>query len=71
MLDLELTKSLRLEKNITYANNTTSRNFMPYLIGACDIYAAPFRLEGFGMPQVEADACGKPAIGRNAMGIGK
>ncbi len=69
MLDLELAKSLGLEKNITYATNTISRNFMPYLIGACDIYAAPSRLEGFGMPQVEAGACGKPVIGLNAMGM--
>jgi glycosyltransferase involved in cell wall biosynthesis len=42
---------------------------MPYLIGACDIYAAPSRLEGFGMPQVEAGACGKPVIGMRAMGM--
>lgn len=42
---------------------------MPYLIGACDIYAAPSRLEGFGMPQVEAGACSKPVIGINAMGM--
>ena len=40
---------------------------MPYLIAACDIYAAPSRLEGFGMPQVEAGACGKPVIGIKAM----
>lgn len=69
MLDLEMAKSLGLEKNITYATNTISRNFMPYLIGACDIYAAPSRLEGFGMPQVEAGACGKPVIGIQAMGM--
>lgn len=69
MLDLEMAKSLGLEKNITYATNKISRNFMPYLIGACDIYAAPSRLEGFGMPQVEAGACGKPVIGINAMGM--
>ena len=69
ILDLELAKTLGLEKNITYATNTVSRNFMPYLIGACDIYAAPSRLEGFGMPQVEAGACGKPVIGINAMGM--
>ena len=42
---------------------------MPYLIAACDIYAAPSRLEGFGMPQVEAGACGKPVIGIKAMGM--
>jgi starch synthase len=42
---------------------------MPYLLGACDIYAGPSRLEGFGMPQVEAGACEKPVIGINAMGM--
>ncbi|MGC1633593.1 MAG: glycosyltransferase family 4 protein [Gelidibacter sp.] len=69
MIDLKMAESLGLEKNITYATNTVSRNFMPYLIGACDIYAAPSRLEGFGMPQVEAGACGKPVIGIKAMGM--
>ena len=69
LLDLEMATRLGLEKNITYATNTISRNFMPYLIGACDIYAAPSRLEGFGMPQVEAGACEKPVIGIKAMGM--
>lgn len=69
LLDLEMTTRLGLEKNIAYATNTISRNFMPYLIGACDIYAAPSRLEGFGMPQVEAGACEKPVIGIEAMGM--
>ncbi|QAA83079.1 glycosyltransferase [Aequorivita sp. H23M31] len=69
LMDLELATRLGLEKNITYATNTISRSFMPYLIGACDIYAAPSRLEGFGMPQVEAGACEKPVIGIKAMGM--
>lgn len=69
ILDLELAQQLGIDKNIFYATNTTSRNFMPYLIGACDIYAAPSRLEGFGMPQVEAGSCGKPVISLNAMGM--
>lgn len=69
MIDLKMAETLGLEKNITYATNTVSRNFMPYLISACDIYAAPSRLEGFGMPQVEAGACGKPVVGINAMGM--
>ena len=42
---------------------------MPYLIAACDIYAAPSRLEGFGMIQIEAGACEKPVIGIKAMGM--
>ena len=69
LADLEMANRLGIEKNVTYATNTISRNFMPYLIGACDIYAAPSRLEGFGMPQVEAGACGKPVISVKAMGM--
>ena len=69
LIDLQMAAHLGIEKNVTYATNTISRNFMPYLIGACDIYAAPSRLEGFGMPQVEAGACGKPVISIKAMGM--
>jgi alpha-maltose-1-phosphate synthase len=69
LADLEMATNLGIEKNVTYATNTISRNFMPYLVGACDIYAAPSRLEGFGMPQVEAGACEKPVIGIRAMGM--
>jgi glycosyltransferase involved in cell wall biosynthesis len=38
-------------------------------MAACDIYAGPSRLEGFGMPQVEAGACGRPVIGIHAMAM--
>jgi len=69
LFDLEMVAQLGIEKNVSYVTNTTSRNLMPYLIGACDIYAAPSRLEGFGMAQVEANACGKPVIGIKAMGM--
>ena len=69
LADLEMATHLGIEKKVTYATNTISRTFMPYLIGACDIYAAPSRLEGFGMPQVEANACGKPVLSINAMGM--
>lgn len=69
LADLEMANQLGIKKNVIYATNTISRNFMPYLIGACDIYAAPSRLEGFGMPQIEAGACGKPVIGISAMGM--
>ncbi|MEB0261107.1 MULTISPECIES: glycosyltransferase [unclassified Mucilaginibacter] len=42
---------------------------MPNLIGAYDIYERSSRLEGFGMPQVEAGVCEKPVIGINDMGM--
>jgi glycosyltransferase involved in cell wall biosynthesis len=69
LIDREMATNLGIEKNVYYATNTISRNFMPFLVGACDIYAAPSRLEGFGMPQVEAGACGKPVLSINAMGM--
>ena len=69
MADFQLATNLGIEKNVVYTTNKISRNFMPYLIGACDIYAAPSRLEGFGMPQVEAGACGKPVISIKAMAM--
>jgi starch synthase len=68
-IDLQLAAQLGIDKNVVYMTNIISRNFMPYLIAACDIYAAPSRLEGFGMTQVEANACGKPVIGIKAMGM--
>ena len=67
--DREMATHLGIDKKVIYATNTISRTFMPYLLGACDIYAAPSRLEGFGMPQVEAGACGKPVISIKAMGM--
>ena len=53
---------------IQYLSGAFSHDFMSYLIAACDIYAAPSRLEGFGMIQVEAMACGKPVISINKGG---
>jgi starch synthase len=65
--DLELAKDLGIDKKVIYSTNVVSHNFMPYLLASCDVYAAPSRLEGFGMIQVEANACAKPVIAINAM----
>jgi len=69
LMDLQLATSLGIEKNVIYTVSIVSRNFMPYFMAACDIYAAPSRLEGFGMPQIEAGACGKPVLGISAMAM--
>ncbi len=69
LVDLQLATQLGIGQNVVYTTNTISRQFMPYLLAACDIYAAPARLEGFGMIQVEANACAKPVIGIRAMGL--
>lgn len=68
-LDLELATSLGIQDRVSFPTHQVTRNLMPYLLSACDIYAAPSRLEGFGMPQVEAGACGKPVIGIRAMAM--
>jgi glycosyltransferase involved in cell wall biosynthesis len=67
LADLQLAADLGIGKKVTYSTNVVSHNFMPYLLAACDIYAAPSRLEGFGMIQVEANACAKPVIAIDAM----
>jgi glycosyltransferase involved in cell wall biosynthesis len=66
---MQLAAHLGIDKNVVYATSRVSRNFMPYLLAACDIYVAPSRLEGFGMIQVEANSCEKPVIGIKAMGM--
>jgi len=67
LIDLEMAADLGIAGKVTYSTNVVSHNFMPYLLAACDIYAAPSRLEGFGMLQVEANACGKPVMAIHAM----
>jgi glycosyltransferase involved in cell wall biosynthesis len=66
--ELGLIEELGLDREkIIFLDHGCSSEFMPYLINCADIYAAPSRLEGFGMIQVEAQACGKPVIATNAM----
>ncbi len=67
--DMELADKLGIADRMVFAASINSRNYVPYLLNACDIYAAPSRLEGFGMSQVEANACEKPVVSMNAMGM--
>ncbi len=53
---------------IIHLTGMYSHDFMSYLLSACDIYAAPSRLEGFGMIQLEAMACARPVISINIGG---
>jgi glycosyltransferase involved in cell wall biosynthesis len=67
LIDLKMAADLGIGAKVIFSTNVVSQNFMPYLLSACDIYAAPSRLEGFGMIQVEANACEKPVIAIDAM----
>lgn len=68
-LDMNLAEKLGIRHKVSYVDGVCPREFMPYLYNACDIYAGPSRQEGFGMPHVEAQACGKPVLSVDAMGI--
>jgi len=68
-LDWALAEELGISSKVSLCGDRVSRNLMPFLLSACDVYAAPSRLEGFGMGQVEAGACGKPVIGIRAMAM--
>jgi starch synthase len=68
-LDMALAEELGIKDKVLFCDGRVSRQFMPFLLSACDVYAAPSRLEGFGMGQVEAGACGKPVIGIRAMAM--
>ncbi len=69
MDEIRVIRELGLDRDrFIFADGCFSREFMPYLLNAADIYAAPSRIEGFGMIQVEAMLCGKPVISIDAMG---
>ncbi|MFH1359198.1 MAG: glycosyltransferase family 4 protein [archaeon] len=63
-----LAEDLGIREKVVFIDDAFSQEFMVNVINACDIYAAPSRIEGFGMIQVEAMACEKPVISINKMG---
>ena len=63
-----LASELGIRDKIIFLDDAFSPEFMVDMLNACDIYAAPSRIEGFGMIQVEAMACGKPVISINVGG---
>ncbi|MFH1710835.1 MAG: glycosyltransferase family 4 protein [Nanoarchaeota archaeon] len=64
----QLLDKLKIKNKVIFIDDIFSPEFMADILNACDIYAAPSRIEGFGMIQVEAMACGKPVISINAGG---
>ncbi len=61
--ELQLAAELGIGERIRYIIGEYSREFLRGLMNLCDIYVAPSRSEGFGLPLVEAQMCKKPAVG--------
>lgn len=64
----ELAEELGIGDKVVFVDDEFTQEFMTHLLNACDVYAAPSRIEGYGMVQVEAMACAKPVISINKMG---
>ncbi|MEK6926108.1 MAG: glycosyltransferase family 4 protein [Nanoarchaeota archaeon] len=64
----KLASELGIKEKVMFLDDAWSQEFIADVINVCDIYAAPSRIEGFGMIQVEAMACGKPVISINKGG---
>ena len=63
-----LAEKLGIRDKVVFVDDEFSHEFMVYLLNAADIYAAPSRIEGYGLIQVEAMSCKKPVISINKMG---
>lgn len=66
--EIMLARELGISDKVIFVNDEFSPEFMVHILNAADIYAAPSRIEGFGMVQVEAMSCEKPVISINKMG---
>jgi len=59
--ELELATRLKIH-GIHYLTGIFSDVFIRGIMNICDIYVSPSRLEGFGLPLIEAQLCEKPII---------
>ena len=63
---LDITQALDLEDKVIF---TGSRKDIPQIMNAIDLFVLPSLREPFGIVIIEAQACGKPAIGTSVGGI--
>ena len=59
-----LTRAARLGSNFHYLGKVDYED-LQYLYSACEVFCFPSLYEGFGMPVLEAMACGAPVITSN------
>lgn len=65
---LNLIKNLNLENDVLIFDNVTAEN-LPLFYNSADVFVFPSLYEGFGLPVLEAMACGCPVIASNKASI--
>ena len=60
--ELQIAVKASMWEKVRYFSGEFSREFIRNLMNVCDIYVACSRSEGFGLPLVEAQMCGKPVV---------
>lgn len=61
-------KELKLEEKVIFTGFVAEED-LPYLLNAADLFVFPSLYEGFGIPPLEAMACGIPVVASNASSI--
>lgn len=65
---LKLVYELDVRKSIIFTGYIQDED-VPDLYAACDVFCYPSLWEGFGLPPVEAQACGKPVVAFNTCAL--
>lgn len=62
------TQALHIEDKVIFPG-FISMDHIPYMYNACELFVYPSFYEGFGLPPIEAMACGVPVIAANVTSI--
>lgn len=65
-----LVRDLGLERDVTFADYAAPQE-LPHWYNAADLFAYPSAYEGFGLPVLEAMACGTPIITTTGSALGE
>lgn len=56
------------ESNVEYLG-AISHSYVPYILSSANLFILPSRYETFGIPALEAQACGVPVVATNIQGL--